>query len=163
MEITLSNLSLFATALLVGLVAGLCFTWGNAVTPGIGQLDDLSYLNAFQQMNRSILNPTFYGVFMGSLLVGIVAVFANKGISTTHFWMVFAAVLIYFFGVILVTVFGNIPLNELLDKTDLAQSSTAQLSALRKKFEQPWNRFHTIRVITGTIAFALLIIASITK
>ena len=163
MEITLSNLSLFTTVLLVGLVAGLCFTWGNAVTPGIGRLDDLSYLSAFQQMNRSILNPTFYGVFMGSLLVGIVAVFTNKGISATHFWLVLTAVLIYFFGVILVTVFGNVPLNELLDKTDLAQSSVEQLSTLRKKFEQPWNRFHTIRVVTGTIAFALLIIASSNK
>ncbi len=163
MEITLSNLSLFATVLLVGLVAGLCFTWGNAVTPGIGQLDDLNYLSAFQKMNRSILNPTFYGVFMGSLLVGLVAVFANKGISPTHFWIVLIAMLIYFFGVILVTVFGNVPLNELLDKTDLAQSSAEQLSALRKKFEQPWNRFHMIRVITGTIAFALLILASINK
>ena len=163
MEITLSNLSLFATVLLVGLVAGLCFTWGNAVTPGIGQLDDLSYLNAFQQMNRSILNPIFYGVFMGSLLVGIVAVFMSKGVSPTHFWMVFTAVLIYLFGVILVTVFGNVPLNELLDNTDLAQSSAEQLSALRKRFEQPWNRFHTIRIITGIIAFAVLIITAINK
>ena len=41
MEFTTSNLTLFATTLLVGLTAGLCFTWGNAVTPGIGQLDDL--------------------------------------------------------------------------------------------------------------------------
>ncbi|MEM8510075.1 MAG: DUF1772 domain-containing protein [Bacteroidota bacterium] len=163
MEITLSNLSLFATVLLVGLVAGLCFTWGNAVTPGIGQLDDQSYLSAFQQMNRSILNPIFYGVFMGSLMVGIVAVFTSKGISPTHFWMVFTAVLIYFFGVILVTVFGNVPLNELLDTTNLAQSSAEELSALRQQFEEPWNRFHTIRVVTGTIAFALLIITCINK
>ncbi len=163
MEITTSNISLLVTTLLFGLVAGLCFTWGNAVTPGIGQLDNMGYLQAFQKMNRSIENPLFFVVFMGSSLIGIATVFMNRGINPTHFWLITAAVAIYFVGVVLITVFGNVPLNQILDKTDLINSTAQELAMLREKFVHPWNRFHSIRVVTATISFALLIIAGIGK
>ena len=42
--------------LLTGLMAGIFFTWSNAVKPGIGKLSDLEYLRALQSMNRVILN-----------------------------------------------------------------------------------------------------------
>lgn len=163
MEITASNLTLFAVTLLVGLTAGLCFTWGNAVTPGIGQLDDLGYLQSFQKMNRSIENPLFFVVFIGSFFVGIAAVFGNRGISPTHFWLVLTAIVIYFLGVVLVTVLGNVPLNQILDMTDLTNSSLEELKALRERFENPWNRFHTIRVVTSILSFAVLLMAGINK
>lgn len=163
MEMTTSNLTLFAATLLIGLTAGLCFTWGNAVTPGIGQLDNLTYLQAFQKMNRSIENPLFFAVFFGSFLVGIAAIFANKGVSPEHFRLVSIAIGIYFIGVVLVTITGNVPLNQVLDKTDLVQSSAEQLQALRDRFEQPWNRFHLIRVIASILSFSLLVIAGINK
>ncbi|UII78379.1 DUF1772 domain-containing protein [Flagellimonas sp. CMM7] len=163
MEISMSNLTLFATTLCFGLVAGLCFTWGNAVTPGIGQLDDLGYLQSFQRMNRSIENPLFFAIFIGSFFIGIATIFANKGISPSHFWLILIAVIIYFLGVVLVTITGNVPLNELLDKTNLTDSGIEDLKALRERFENPWNRFHTIRIITATISFAMLIIAGINK
>nr|WP_298997522.1 DUF1772 domain-containing protein [uncultured Allomuricauda sp.] len=163
MEISLSNLTLLVTILLVGLVAGLCFTWGNAVTPGIGRLDDLGYLQAFQKMNRSIENPLFFVVFMGSFPIGLITVFMNKGISPSHFWMILIAVGIYFVGVVLVTIFGNVPLNQVLDKTDLVTSSIEELQALRQRFEEPWNRFHTVRIFTSSIAFTLLVLAAINK
>lgn len=163
MEITASNLTLFAATLLIGLTAGLCFTWGNAVTPGIGQLDNLDYLQAFQKMNRSIENPWFFVVFFGSFLVGIAAMVTSKSVSPEHFKLITIAVGVYFLGVVMVTIFGNVPLNQILDKTDLAQSSLEELRALRERFEQPWNRFHIIRIITAMISFALLVIAGIYK
>lgn len=163
MELTTSNLSLFAATLLIGLTAGLCFTWGNAVTPGIGQLDDLGYLQSFQKMNRSIENPLFFVVFIGSFFVGLASLFFNKTVSPEHFRLVLIAIGIYFFGVILVTVVGNVPLNQLLDRTDLVNSSTEELRALRERFENPWNRYHLIRVLASMLSFALLIIAGINK
>lgn len=163
MEMTASNLTLFGATLLIGLVAGLCFTWGNAVTPGIGQLDDLGYLQAFQKMNRSIENPTFFAVFFGSFFVGIAAIITNKGVSPEHFRLVIVALALYFLGVVVVTVFGNVPLNQILDKTDLTNSSLEELKILRERFEKPWNRFHIIRIIAAIVSFALLLIASISK
>ena len=65
MEFSLKLTTLVLTILVTGLSAGLCFTWSNAVTTGIGRLDNFSYLSAFQQMNRTILNPVFFIVFFG--------------------------------------------------------------------------------------------------
>ena len=47
-----------------GLMAGIFFTWTNAVKPGIGTLDDINYMKAFKAMNRVILNPLFYMAFI---------------------------------------------------------------------------------------------------
>ena len=74
-EITTSSPTLFTAILLIGGTTGLCFTWGNAVTPGIGQLDDLGYLLAFRKINPSAENPFFFIVFFGAFLVGIAVMY----------------------------------------------------------------------------------------
>lgn len=74
--------------------------------------------------------------------------------------MLITAAVIYTVGVVVVTIFGNVPLNELLDKTNLATASTEDLKTLRATFETKWNQFHTIRTVTATIAFVLLIISA---
>ncbi|MDC6365705.1 MULTISPECIES: DUF1772 domain-containing protein [Flavobacteriaceae] len=163
MEISFGNIILVLAIVLTGMTSGLCFTWGNAVTPGIGNLDDLAYLRSFQQMNRSILNPTFFVVFFGPVFMSFLSAFANKSGYGSVFWLSLIAATIYLIGVALVTIFGNVPLNEILDRTNLLNSGTEELKNLRKQFEEPWNRFHGIRTITSTIAFGLLAIAAIIK
>jgi len=59
----LELISLFVATMTTGLMAGIFFTWTNAVTPGIDKLTDREYLSALQAMNRVILNPTFYLLF----------------------------------------------------------------------------------------------------
>ena len=67
---------LASAILFTGLMAGIFFTWSNAVKPGIGKLSDLEYLKAFQSMNRVILNNAFRLVFTGALIaVALVPVF----------------------------------------------------------------------------------------
>jgi len=158
MDFTFENIIMIALILLTGLSAGLCFTWSNTVTPGIGRLDDLGYLQSFQQMNRRILNPMFFVVFFGPFFLNIVSIYLFKSSSISLLWLLILAGVIYFFGVLIVTVFGNVPLNEMLDKTDLSIASIDELSQLREKFEIKWNRLHSIRTYTSIISFLLLII-----
>ena len=70
MEFSVNTITTISTILLTGLSAGLCFTWTNAITPGIGRLDDLGYLQSFQEMNRAIINPIFLIVFFGPFFSG---------------------------------------------------------------------------------------------
>ncbi|MGB5499498.1 MAG: DUF1772 domain-containing protein [Maribacter sp.] len=159
MAFTIENTAIIALVLLTGLSAGLCFTWTNAITPGIGRLDDFGYLQSFQQMNRTILNPTFFIVFFGPLLLGIINLFVMRGASSSFIWLLGFAVLIYFLGVVLVTIFGNVPLNGLLDNTDLGIATIDELRQVREKFEIRWNRLHSIRTFASFISFLLLIIS----
>ena len=148
---------LFAT-LLTGLLAGVFFTWNNAITTGIGRLDDVSYLKAFQQMNRTILNPLFYIVFMGPLILSIAATYVYKANPAYILWMLILATVIYFLGVVIVTILGNIPLNNMLENTNLADISLEDARNLRDKFETKWNKLHLIRTISSATSFLLLIL-----
>ena len=158
MVFTFENIIMIALILLTGLSAGLCFTWSNTVTPGIGRLDDLGYLQSFQQMNRTILNPMFFVVFFGPFFLNLVNIYFFRSSPSSFFWILILAGVIYVFGVLVITVFGNVPLNEMLDKTDLDIASIAELRQLREKFEVKWYRLHSIRTFTSIISFLLLII-----
>jgi uncharacterized membrane protein len=144
--------------LFTGLMAGIFFTWSNAVKPGIGKLSDLEYLRALQSMNRVILNNTFRIIFIGSILaVAIVPIFYFNLYPENIFWLFITAFIIYWVGAFGVTIFGNIPLNEILDKTSLETFSLEELKSLRTSIEVKWNNLNLIRTISSVLTFVLLI------
>ena len=156
------TITLLLATLFTGLLAGVFFTWSNAVVPGIGRLDDMGYLKAFQNMNRSILNPFFYLIFIGPLLFAGISAYFNQSNSVV-FRLIICAGIIYFTGVFLLTILGNIPLNEMLDKADLSNITSEDAAFLRSKFEAKWNNFHLIRTIASVVSFIVLIISCFLK
>ena len=65
---------ILASAILsTGLMAGIFFTWSNAVKPGIGKLSDIEYLKALQSMNRVILNIPFKTINFVSIKIRFVS------------------------------------------------------------------------------------------
>ncbi len=146
--------------LLTGLMAGIFFTWSNAVKPGIGKLSDIEYLRALQSMNRVILNNAFKIIFLGAIIaVALVPVFYFNLYPKNIFWLFVFTLVIYWTGVFGVTVSGNIPLNEILDKTNLESITSEEIKTLRKSIEVKWNNFNLIRCISSGITFILLIIS----
>ncbi len=162
-NLDISTAVLFLATLLTGLSAGLCFTWTNAITTGVGRLDDSDYLQAFQHMNRTILNPLFFLVFFGPILLSIGSVYFNWMNHASIIWLLVAAAVLYFFGVFIVTVVGNVPLNELLDKTNIPNSTDEELTSLREMFENKWNNLHLIRTICSLLSFILMLISCLFK
>lgn len=146
--------------LLTGLMAGIFFTWSNAVKPGIGKLSDIEYLRALQSMNRVILNNAFKIIFLGAIIaVALVPVFYFNLYPKNIFWLFVFTLVIYWIGVFGVTVSGNIPLNEILDKTNLESITSEEIKTLRKSVEVKWNNFNLIRCISSAITFLILIVS----
>lgn len=161
MEINFKIIVLLLGILFTGLTAGLCFTWSNAITPGIGRLDDLGFLQSFQAMNRAIINPSFLIVFFTPVVFLSVNAFLNRNAHPVTFWSFLLAAVLFLIGIGLITIFKNVPLNEMLDKTVLENLSSIELKELRARFEKPWNRWHIQRTLTSIMAFALLLIGII--
>ncbi|MFV9550442.1 DUF1772 domain-containing protein [Algibacter sp. PT7-4] len=147
--------------LFTGLTAGLCFTWSNAITPGIGRLSDFEFLHSFQAINRAIINPSFLVVFLGPVILLFINTYLHRNAHPTTFWSFTMAAILFFLGIGLITIFKNVPLNELLDKTALENLSVVELKELRTKFEHPWNRWHIQRTVASFASFALLLIGLI--
>ncbi|MCW3121538.1 MAG: hypothetical protein JWQ38_1030 [Flavipsychrobacter sp.] len=146
--------------LLTGLVAGLLYSYDCSVTKGLGSLPDDSYLLAFQSINKAIQNLYFFTSFMGCLLLLPVTTWLTyRQGNTTAFYYFLAATLVYFIGVMGVTMFGNVPLNNQLTFFNIATATKAELTTMRGLFEVSWNRWHTIRTIASIVSFGLAIIA----
>lgn len=148
--------------LFTGLMAGIFFTWSNAVKPGIGKLSDLEYLKALQSMNRVILNNTFKIIFGGAIITtALLPAFYFNLYPNNVFWIFVLILFIYWIGAFGVTVLGNIPLNELLDKTSLDSISLEEGKTLRTNIELKWNNLNLIRSISSGVSFVLLLVSFI--
>ncbi len=155
----IETIILILATLSTGLMTGIFFTWSNAVTPGIGKLSDMGYLRALQSMNRVILNPAFRIVFIGGVItVALVPMFFYKTYPNNLFWLLIASFAIYWIGVFGVTFLGNIPLNRMLENTNLETISIDNANALRTAIETKWNNLNLVRTITSGLSFLLLII-----
>jgi uncharacterized membrane protein len=152
---------LVITTTITGLTAGLFYSWSVSVTPGIGRLGDREYLASFQAMNRAILNPVFMICFLGTAVMLPIATFTNYG--TQRFWLLLGAAICYLVGVFGLTFVGNIPLNNALDKLNIASSTADQLATFRAQFENKWNTLNHIRSVANTAALVLAILACLKK
>ena len=103
----------------------------------------------------------FIITFFGPSIIGIISLIAFRGASRTIISVLIVAIAIYFLGVVLITIFGNVPLNNTLDVTELSSANRVDLKTLRDLFEVKWNRLHTIRTISAVVSFLLLIISLI--
>jgi len=155
----MKNIIIILAIISTGVMSGIFFTWTNAVKPGIGTLNNISYLRAFKAMNKAILNPLFYIVFILPVLTITISAYINYGSPNFYiFKLLFASTLIYFFGVFILTINGNVPINELLENTDLQKISETELSSLRENIENKWNNLNLIRTVSSFISFLLLVI-----
>ena len=71
-------------------------------------------------------------------------------------WLFIIAFSIYWVGVFGVTFLGNIPLNRMLDQTNLESIALEDAKALRNV---KWNNLNLIRTISSGISFLLLILS----
>lgn len=93
MEIQIQNISINSALILTGLSAGLFYAWSVSVIPGTQKIDDFSYLNTMQSINREILNPAFFLIFIGSLIALTLATYFTYSVSTKACWFMLVATL----------------------------------------------------------------------
>ena len=161
--LSIQNFVLFLTILLLGLVAGLLYSYSCSVNPGLKALPDKEYLAAMQSINAAIQNPWFFISFMG---LHILFPFALRQVyvsqSTTSFYFFVAAAALYYIAVFGVTVAGNVPLNNKLAGFSFSAATAADISSMRLIFEKPWNTYHSVRTTAAILSFGCTILAMLT-
>lgn len=126
-------------------------TYTFSVTRGLGVVDDVTYVRAFQGINDMVRTPWFMTVFFGTAPAAVVAgITALRG----RRWPALLAAGCYTVGVIAVTVLGNLPLNDELGRFVELDPLTA--AAARNDFEDRWNILNAIRAAASTMTFLLL-------
>lgn len=154
------EIALFVITLLsavgTGISAGLYFIFSNTVMEALSKIKPHEGIAAMQSINRVILNPLFFLVFIGTAVTSLI-------LLVSLFWRweqpgsvyILAGSLLYLVGTILVTVLFNVPRNEALDKKEPGSSETAKLWEKYLKEWTAWNHVRTAACILGLISFIL--------
>lgn len=142
------------------LMAGLWFAWAVSVIPGTRLVPDRTYVTTMQTINRAIINPGFILPFLATPVLLAVAGWAQwRSGDTRRGALLLAAGGTYAVGVLGVTMGGNVPLNDALDRVPLAQATDTELHQARTTYERPWNRWHGARTVANLAALTIALIA----
>lgn len=159
---TTSNIILVLTAICSALMAGLFYSYSCSVVLGLASLPDAEYIAVMQSINKAIQNPVFFIAFFGILILLPVSTFLNYGHPVpVRFWLLLTAAVIYLSGAFGITVFGNIPLNNALEKFDLINATKENIHLQRTAFETRWSNLNIVRTISSIFSLVLIIIACV--
>jgi uncharacterized membrane protein len=153
---TIRGATLFAATLGAGLYAGLFYTFSVPVMPGLGQVDDHTFVRAVQQINLAVENGWFMTVFLGTPVLAALAAVQRlrPGHRRALPWI--AAGFALAATAQIITFVVHLPLNAMIDTAGDPDQIT-DIAGLRAGFEATWVRWNVARTAAAAAAFACLI------
>lgn len=158
----MSELLLVATVIAViasALVAGIFLAFSDFIMRSLRDTNPEGGIEAMQIINRYVYRSIFMILLMGmvpySVLLSLFAFFAISGISLYFIW---TGSLLYIVGVVLLTGFCNVPMNQKLDSMDF---SSAECKEYWNEYVLVWTRWNHIRTTCSVISSILFLLACI--
>ena len=138
------------------IIGGIMYAFSTFVMRSFAQLVPAQGIEAMQVINRTIINPWFLSVFMGTALISL----GLGGNAIWHFQQedtiyVLAGSLLYLIGVFLVTMIFNVPMNDALEAESASSMEAAELWNSYLSRWTFWNHVRTAAAILGALAFIL--------
>lgn len=153
----LRTATLILAILTLGLLAGIFVDWSNAVMPGLSDVDDRTFVEAFRALDDAITSPLFLLGFTGALpLIGLVAVL-HLGADRRLALMLICAAFALYLAVVVITIGVNVPLNEKLQDAGPLHSDADFAAARAVLDETAWAAWNAVRAVASTLAFGCLI------
>ncbi len=136
-----------------GLVGGIFFAFSSFVMTALAKVSDVQGLVAMQSINAVVLNRSFLGSFLGTAVVSLGAILlavVGWGSPAAPFWL--GGALMYLLGTFLVTMFGNVPLNQQLE---VVSAGSAEAGVVWRRYVRRWTLWNHVRT-AAAMAAALL-------
>jgi uncharacterized membrane protein len=139
------------------LMAGLYFAFSNTIMPTLAKLEPSEGILVMQTINRTILNPLFLLLFVGTAIACVVLVMFSLGkLSAINVTLLILGAVIYILGSFIVTAMVNVPLNDTL--ATLAANAAASPD-FWANYLQNWTTWNHVRTVASVTAALLLLIA----
>jgi uncharacterized membrane protein len=144
-----------------GAIGGVFFAFSNFVMPALARIAPAEGIHAMQAINVTVLNRLFLGVFIGtgllSLATSVGALLNWNGAGSLCIVLAGAT---YLLGSVLVTLRGNVPLNNALMRVTQAD---ALGEATWRSYVRDWTKWNTVRTISSLVAMVLFTAAAVVQ
>ena len=154
----MTNGLLWFSIISTGIMAGVYFTFSAFVMRALDEIEAPAGMLAMQSINRVIVNSAFLPLFFLSTIASVVlcglALF-DLG-RAGAFWLLSGST-IYVLGMFVVTIAGNVPLNNRLEATVAAEPEGADMWRIYLRKWKVWNH---VRTACCTISMGLLVTAA---
>ena len=143
-----------AMGLSCALVAGVFQSFSDFVMRALIAAEPSAGIESMQMINRTVFQSVFLAMMLGlapaSLLFGSYAYLYLAGAAAS--WIVSGAA-IYIVTVFLVTMLGNVPMNNRLDQMDNAAAGTVGYWQIYGSVWTRWNHLRTLGSLAAAICF----------
>lgn len=147
-------------ALWSAVIGGVFSAFSEFVMAGLLRASPAGGIEVMQHINRTVLRTPF--------VAGIVSIAAFSVLFALYGLAVFdgaalvtlvLAPLVYLPGVFLMTMFGNVPMNNRLDRLD---HHSAEAETYWREYGRRWTRLNHVRYLGSVLTAGLYIIAAVT-
>ncbi len=144
-----------ASALLAcALVAGVFFAFSSFVMRALARIPASHGIGAMQSINVVVINRGFLGVFFGGALLSLLAAgLAVPQWGSAAATCTLAGAALYLVGTFLVTVLGNVPLNDQLAAVPATDTRAAAVWARYLRRWTMWNHVRTVCALAAAAAY----------
>ena len=151
------TVAVVSAALGCAVVGGIFFAFSNFVMKALARLPAAEGIAAMQSINVVVLNKWFLGVFTGTALVSLMlAGYAIMNWSTAPAPWLLGGSVAYVVGTWLLTIIGNVPLNNRLAEASPHEAGSADTW---QDYLDRWTRLNSQRALGAVVAALLFIIA----
>lgn len=150
----LQSTAVIAALLGCAVIGGVFFAFSNFVMPALARVPATAGIEAMQSINVVVLNRWFLGVFMATAAICLLLAFLaiDDWVSPAAPWVLTGA-LLYLVGTWLVTVLGNVPLN---NELAAVRADTPAAIPVWRRYLTHWTRLNTVRTLAACAAALLL-------
>ena len=153
-----SLMPIVGTAAVLGtaIVGGVFFAFSSFIMKALARVPSPEGIAAMQSINVVVINPSFLGAFMGTALLSVgVVVLALLNLDEPSAMFFLGGAVSYFAGTFLVTMFGNVPLNNRLASVSPPDPAAAEVWAHYLERWTMWNTVRTVAAIGATFLFTV--------
>jgi uncharacterized membrane protein len=138
------------------LVGGIFFAFSSFIMKALEGVPSAEGIGAMQSINVVVINPSFLGAFFGTAVLALVAgglALASWGSPSASYFL--GGALFYLVGTILVTMFGNVPLNNRLAAESATDSGTQEVWEHYLDRWTMWNHVRTAAAMVAALLYTL--------
>ncbi|MCH8250667.1 MAG: DUF1772 domain-containing protein [Proteobacteria bacterium] len=153
-----SLIPLVGTIALLGsaLVGGVLFAFSSFVMKALARMPSSEGIAAMQSINIVIINPSFLGAFLGTAFLSlgvVVLVLVSRSHPSVMFFL--GGAILYFTGTFLVTILGNVPLNDQLAAVSATDPVAVKLWEHYLNRWIMWNHVRTTAAMLAALLYSL--------